>query len=145
MTVTFVRELTMKYRGKKGASFDAARSPDKAAALVRRILPDNVREHFVALLLDIRTQVVGYYVVATGTASSCPVAAREVFQAAVISGANALILAHNHPSGDMTPSAEDKAVTKRLKEAGELLGIPVLDHIIVDEKSFYSFHDQGGL
>ena len=60
MSVTFVRELTMKYRGKKGASFDAAHSPDKAAALVRRILPDNVREHFVALLLDIRTQVVGY-------------------------------------------------------------------------------------
>ncbi len=145
MTVTYVRELTLKYRGKKGEIFDAAHSPNHAARLIRQVLPDNVREHFVALLLDSRTQVVGYYVAATGTASSCLVGAREIFQAAVVAGANALVVGHNHPTGDTTPSTEDRAVTQRLKAAGELLGIPILDHLIVGNETFYSLYEHGEL
>ena len=145
MTVNYVRELTLKYRGRKGARFDAANAPERAARLIRRVLPDNVREHFVALLVDARTQVVGYYLVATGTGSSCPVGAREVYQAAVIAGAHALVVGHNHPTNDLTPSLEDRAVTQRLKAAGELLGIQVLDHLIIGNESFYSFHEHGEL
>jgi DNA repair protein RadC len=145
MTVNFVRELTLKYRGNKGASFELADSPERSARLIRRVLPDNVREHFVALLVDVRIRVIGYYIVATGTGSSCPVGAREVYQAAVVAGAHALVVGHNHPTGDVTPSAEDRAVTQRLKAAGELLGIPVFDHLIVGDRGYYSFHEQGGM
>jgi DNA repair protein RadC len=145
MTVNYVRELTLKYRGKKRPSFEAANAPEPAARLIRQVLPDNVREHFVALLVDARTQVVGYYLVATGTGSSCPVGAREVYQAAVVAGAHALVVGHNHPTGDSTPSLEDRAVTQRLKAAGELLGIQVLDHLIIGADAFYSFHEHGEL
>ena len=145
MTVTYVRELTLKYRAKKGECFEMAHSPERAARLIRRVLPDNVREHFVALLVDVKAQVVGYYVAATGTASSCPVGSREIFQAAVVAGAHALVVGHNHPTGDTSPSPEDRAVTQRLKQAGELLGIQILDHLILGSETFYSFHDHGEL
>ena len=145
MTVTYVRELTVKYRENKGQSFNPIRFPDDAAKLLRRVLPDNVREHFVAIFLDSRHQVVGYFVVATGTASSCPVGAREVFQAALVVGATALVVAHNHPAGDVTPSPEDRGVTRRLREAGELLAIPVLDHLIIGTDRHYSFRETEGV
>jgi DNA repair protein RadC len=145
MAVNFIRELTLKYRRNKGNSFDATKSPAQSAGLIRRVLPDNVREHFVALLVNVHMQVVGYYVVATGTGSSCLVGAREVYQAAVTAGAHALLVGHNHPTGDVTPSAEDREVTQRLKAAGELLGIPVLDHLIVGDRGYYSFYEQGAL
>ena len=145
MTVTYVRELTLKYRARQGEAFDVANAPDRAAQLIRRVLPDNVREHFVALLVDSRNQVVGYYVAATGTSASCPVGVREIFQAAVVAGANALVVGHNHPTGNPSPSPEDLTVTQRLKQAGELLGIPILDHVIVGEAKHYSLFDHGQL
>ncbi|MCX6917627.1 MAG: JAB domain-containing protein [Verrucomicrobia bacterium] len=146
MGAIYIREATLRYRGpRRGLSFDAVTSPDKAAQLLRRVLPDNVREHFVILFLDNVKQVVGYYVVATGTASACVVGAKELFQAAIVAGAGSLILGHNHPSGQIIPSAEDRAITKRLGEAGDLLGIPVLDHLIIGNPGFYSFHDSEGI
>ena len=145
MTFTYVRELTLQYRKKKGESFEVVNTAGSAALFIRRILPDNVREHFVVLLLDARLQVVSYYVAATGGASSCPVSEREVFQAAVVAGAHALVVAHNHPSGLPTPSAEDLVVTQRLKRAGELLGIRVVDHVIIGAESHYSLAEQGSL
>jgi len=88
MTITFVREISMRYRGpKRGADFNPILSPSEAARFVHRVLPDTVREHFMALFLDGRNQVAGFYVVATGTATSCPVAVREVFQGAILAGA----------------------------------------------------------
>ena len=144
MTTTFVREVSIRYRGpKRGESFDPLRTPFGAAEFIRRMLPDNVREHFVVLFLDGQHQVVSFYVAATGTAASCPVAPREVFQAAILSGAIAIIVAHNHPSAtNVTPSAEDRAVTKRLWDAGDLLGIPLLDHIIIGGENYYSFKEK---
>jgi len=104
-----------------------------------------VREHFVALFLDARKRVAGFYVVATGGAASCPVAAREVFQGAILAGALSLVVAHNHPSGSVEPSAEDRALTRQLSNDGTLLGIPVLDHLIIAGDEFYSFRDKGEL
>ena len=128
-------------------SFEAVSSAARAAAFMRRVLPDNVREHFLTLFLDNRNQVVSYFVAATGTASSCPVGAKELFQTALIAGAASMIVGHNHTSGqnadEIIPSLEDAAVTRRLTEAGELLGIPVLDHLIIGNVGFYSFHEQG--
>jgi len=112
------------------------------AALIRR----HVREHFLALFLDHRHQVTSYIVLATGTAASCPVGCRELFQAALAAGASFLIVGHNHTSGqnagELFPSQEDLAVTHRLSAAGDLLGLPVLDHLIIGNEGHYSFSEQ---
>lgn len=91
------------------------------------------RENFVVLLLDTKNKVIGINTVSIGTLNSSLVHPREVFKPAILASAAALILAHNHPSGDPKPSREDIEVTKRLIEAGGLLGIQVLDHIIVGD------------
>lgn len=145
MTTVFVREVALRYKGKKGKSFSAINAPESAACFIRRIVPDNVKEHFVALFLSQSHEVVAYSVIATGIASSCPVHAREVFQPAIIAGACAILVGHTHPSGSCNPSMEDQIVTKQLKQAGELLGIPLLDHVIVADESFYSFHDHAAM
>jgi len=145
MKTEFVREVSLRYKGRKEKWFSAIRSPENAACFVRSILPDNVKEHFVALFLNAQHEVVAYSIVATGMASSCPVHPREVYQPAIIAGACAILVAHSNPSGTCEPSADDKAITKRLKEAGELLGIPLLDHVIVTDYCFYSFNDQAAL
>lgn len=92
--------------------------------------PGNDQENFVIAVLDTKHVPLGIYKITTGTLDASLVHPREVFKPAVIEGASAIVLSHNHPSGDPTPSREDHAVTKRLTEAGQLLGITVLDHII---------------
>src|SRR5574338_15618 len=91
---------------------------------------EDAREHFVALYLDGRHRPIAHQVVSVGTASASLVHPREVFQPAVLIGACALLVAHNHPSGDPTPSAEDREITRRLVDAGALLGIPLLDSLV---------------
>ena len=112
--------------------------PADAAQLFRRLCQNEPREVFMAMSLDARNQCLGVEVTAIGSAGGVDVHPREVFRAAILTGAFALIVAHNHPSGDPTPSSEDHALTRRLKKAGELLGIPVLDHLIVTDDRFYS-------
>ena len=141
---TFVREVTAVYRGPRRAA-TVLRTPQTAADFIRKLLPDNSREHFVVLHLDGAHQVIGYAVVATGTANSCVVHPREVFQGAILMGAVALIISHNHPSGDETPSTEDRTLTTRLKEAAQLLGMKILDHVIVTNEGFHSLAEEGQL
>ncbi len=100
------------------------------------------RERFMILLLDTRNKVVKEEVVSVGTLNSSLIHPREVFKSAIKESANAVILVHNHPSGDPEPSEEDKAITERLIAAGELLGIKVLDHVIVGKEKFWSFSEQ---
>jgi len=102
-------------------------------------------ERFHALLLDGRHRVAGEVLVSQGTLTASLVHPREVFRAAVRSSAAALVLVHNHPSGDPAPSAEDQQVTERLVRAGEVLGIRVLDHVIVAERGYHSFSESGSL
>ena len=142
METTFVREVSLRYKGRKRKGFSFISGPSKAAEFVRGVLLDNVREHFVALFLSQSHCVAGYSIVSTGTASACPVHIREVFQPAIMAGACALIAAHNHPSGSIQPSEQDRNLTKRLKEAGDLLGIPLLDHVIVTDWEYFSFSDE---
>jgi DNA repair protein RadC len=99
------------------------------------------REAFMVLALDARHGVIGFQVVSIGTLNSASVHPREVFRFAIGAGAAAVILAHNHPSGDHTPSHQDRAITERLTKAGELLGINVLDHLVVGGASYFSFSD----
>ena len=125
----YVCELTRRrYRGKK---LPEIRGPDDVARLVGRKLRKEPREHFLVLLLNARHEVMGQETVSIGSLNASIVHPREVFRPAVLASAAAIVLVHNHPSGDPEPSEEDLAITKRLVEAGELLGISVLDHVIV--------------
>lgn len=120
------------------------RDPRDVAALVSHLLDGDDRENFVALLLDARNQVRAIVPVSVGDISSTIAHPRETFRAAVLMGASSLIVAHNHPSGDPTPGPEDLGETRRLFEAGRLLGIELLDHIIVGEEGrFVSLKEQG--
>ena len=145
MNTTTVREVTLKYRGQKRKISPFMASPEVSADFLRKVIPDNVREHFLAIYLSGSHQVAGFSVVAVGTANSCPVHAREVFQAAVMLGAVAVIVAHNHPSGNVTPSNEDLLVIERLRDAGNIIGIKLLDHLVLTEDNYYSFNEHGKL
>ncbi len=109
------------------------------ARVVREASRGARRERFFAVLLDARHRVLGLRVISVGSLSSAPVHPREVFGPAVREGAAALILAHNHPSGDSRPSEDDQRVTERLRDAGDLMGIEVLDHVVVGGARYYSF------
>ncbi len=102
-------------------------------------------ERFLALLLDGRHRILREVLVSKGTLTASLVHPREVFRSAIRSGAAGIILAHNHPSGDPAPSAEDRDVTLRLARAGELLGVPVIDHVVVAERGYTSFREEGWL
>lgn len=140
---TFVREVATIYRGARRAT-KRILEPSDAADFIRSVLPDNSREHFVALFLDGGHKIVAFSVISTGTANACPVHPREVFQNAIHVGAVALVVGHNHPSGDVVPSHEDERMTARLKQAGEILGIPLLDHLIIGDESIHSFSEHKG-
>jgi DNA repair protein RadC len=101
------------------------------------------REHFWRIALDARSNVLGYETVSIGTISASLVHPREVFKGAILSNAAAIIVAHNHPSQDTSPSPEDKEVTRRIQKAGELLGIPLFDHLVLGDRSFFSFKEAG--
>lgn len=101
------------------------------------------KEHFVALYLDACHRAVHRETVSVGTLTASLVHPREVFAPAFERPAAALIVAHNHPSGDPEPSREDRETTRRLCQAGRILGLPILDHLIVAERGYFSFREQG--
>jgi len=104
-------------------------------------LRDSKREVFLVLLLDSKHRVIREERVSEGSLTASIVHPREVFQAAISELAGAILAIHNHPSGDPTPSAEDFEITRRLKDAGDLLGIQLLDHVILGDGEFVSFRE----
>jgi DNA repair protein RadC len=123
------------------------RSSRDAAAVFRQHLGDVDREHFLVAMLDQKNKVIGINTVSMGSLTASVVHPREVMKPAILSNAAALVCGHNHPSGAPHPSQEDRALTKRLVGAGQLLGIKVLDHIIIGDGSeaYFSFADEGVL
>lgn len=103
------------------------------------------QEHFIIVLVDAKNRVIHDHIVSKGTLTGSLAHPREVFHEAIRHSAAGVILLHNHPSGDPQPSREDKSVTIRLKEAGDILGIRVLDHIVLGAEDYYSFKDEGEL
>jgi DNA repair protein RadC len=103
------------------------------------------QEHFVVYDLDVRHRIIATRIVHVGTLTGVETHPREVFRGAILNAAAAVILAHNHPSGDPTPSRQDLDLTRRLKEVGELCGIPVLDHVVVATEGFTSLAERGWL
>ena len=118
-------------------------SPKDVATLLTDELRYLKQEHFMILLLDNKNKVIKTETISIGTINASLVHPREVFVKAIRQHAAAVILAHNHPSGDPKPSAEDRAITKRLLESGELLGIPVLDHVVIGGADYVSFKESG--
>jgi DNA repair protein RadC len=120
--------------------------PAAVAKLVTPFVAAAVVEHFLVLLMNTKNRLIGSVEVSRGDLNSATVHPREVFAPAIVARAAYIIAVHNHPSGDPKPSQRDVEVTMRLREAGELLGIKLLDHIIVTEQgSFYSFQSHGFL
>lgn len=108
-------------------------------------LRDARHECFIGVHLDARQRVLSERLVSQGTLTASLVHPREVFRSAIRESAAALVLVHNHPSGDPEPSAEDREVTDRLARAGALLGVRVVDHVIVAERGYFSFREAGQL
>jgi DNA repair protein RadC len=104
---------------------------------------DRRREYFLTLLLDGKNRIIREEQISEGSLNQSIVHPREVFIPAVRESAAAIIFVHNHPSGDPAPSREDRDITRRLKEAGEIMGIRVLDHIIIGDGSYFSFVETG--
>ncbi|MDW7674101.1 MAG: DNA repair protein RadC [Bacillota bacterium] len=136
-------ELAKRINTLSGEHRPVIRSPQDAAALVVEEMRYLDREHFRTLMLNTKNQVIAMETVSIGSLNSSIVHPREVFKSPLKKSAAALVLVHNHPSGDPSPSPEDIAVTKRLIECGQLLGIEVLDHLIVGGKRFLSLKEKG--
>ena len=124
--ISMVRESTITVR-------QNVDSLESAVDVLKSVYSGADREIFTVVTFDSRLNVTGINICHIGTLNMSIVGGREVFKAAILNGASSIIVAHNHPSGDPTPSPEDYAVTTRLKEIGELLDIPLMDHIIFGE------------
>jgi len=118
-------------------------SPQAVADYLRQKIGREKKEHFAILCLDTKNNLVKSVVVSKGILDQSLVHPREIFKEAIDVSSYHVILAHNHPSGSVLPSGDDKSITKRLVEAGHILGIEVLDHIIVARSGFYSFKQKG--
>ncbi|MFD2370574.1 JAB domain-containing protein [Brevibacillus sp. GCM10020057] len=135
-----VREASMLYPQRR---IKMARD---VVELFLSFLDETDREQFFLLCLNTKNEPTALHTVSIGSLDSSIVHPREVFKVAILSNAASVIVAHNHPSGDPTPSREDIQVTKMLQQAGEMLGITVLDHIIVGtEGAYYSLKEQGDM
>ena len=148
---SMLRELTYRYQTKKTPAGDCVSlgATMSDASVVARaltsLLRDEAVEVFGILCLTTKHRVICWHEVSRGCLDSTVVHPREVFKAAVLANSASIIVAHNHPSGDPTPSPHDFELTRRLAAAGALLGIDVLDHIVIGDGSFVSFRQIGGL
>ena len=118
-------------------------SPKEVYKIVSEYLNGVDREHLVLLTLDTKNCINSITTVSIGSLNTSIVHPREVFKTAIISNASSIILAHNHPSGDPTPSKEDINITDRIKESGKILGIDLLDHLIIGDDSYISLKEKG--
>jgi DNA repair protein RadC len=137
VSLRLVRERSVPYQARRiSSSLDTFE-------FFRTIVEDYDRETFWIICLDTKNKINWISLVAVGSLNSAIVHPREVFKVAVLANAAALILVHNHPSGEPTPSAEDRSLTSRLVEAAKLLGMKILDHIIIGDGRYLSFADEG--
>ncbi|ALS23246.1 MULTISPECIES: RadC family protein [Paenibacillus] len=119
------------------------RSPQDVASLLMEDMRYLQKEHFVCLFLNTKNHVIGQETVSMGSLNASIVHPREVFRAAIKRSSASIVCAHNHPSGDPTPSPEDVQITKRLVQAGDIVGIDVLDHIVIGDQRFVSLKELG--
>lgn len=137
VSLKLVKESSMLYKDR------SVRSPEDGYKLLKQFLEDKDREHFIVVALDTKNQPVSINICHIGSLNASIVHPREVMKSAILSNAASIIVGHNHPSGKVEPSREDIDVTKRLVEAGKIIGIDVLDHIIVGDDTFTSLKEKG--
>jgi DNA repair protein RadC len=143
-TIPGFRVSLVREPGVRLAERPTLRTPADAAPVLAQYIGDSDREQFVVAMLTIRHRLLGLHTVSVGCLTSSLVHPRECFRVALMWPCAALLIAHNHPSGDPEPSAEDVALTRRLCAAGTLLGIEVLDHLILGEAGRYvSLRERG--
>jgi len=136
-------ELANRCQARRLAIWDRFTSPEQVYEHYHLTYRDRRKEYFLALLLDGKNRVIREVQISEGSLNQSIVHPREVFNPAVRESAAAIILVHNHPTGDPAPSREDREITRRLREAGDLMGVKVLDHIIIGDGSFVSFASEG--
>ncbi len=122
---------------------EVVKTPEDVVAQVRSRLKSKKKEYFLALLLDTRNQLIRVAEISVGSLDSSIVHPREVFKEAISASAASVIFAHNHPSGDPEASEDDISLTKRLADAGEIMGIDVLDHVIIGDRKYLSLKREG--
>lgn len=138
VSIQLVKEKSLAYGSKQ------INCPRDAAEIAGQFLAGADRENFIVLCLDTKNNVNAINTVSVGTLNSSLVHPREVFKAAILANSNSIILCHNHPSGNPTPSKEDLEVTKRLAEAGKIMGIEIIDHVIIgDDDPYVSLKERG--
>ncbi len=135
--VTLVRDGSVKTNDKN------LTTPRQAFEILKDYFGDTDREHFVIILLNTKNKIIGINTVSIGSLSASIVHPRELFKSAMLCNAASVVLSHNHPSGDPAPSQEDLEITRRLIDAGKVLGIDIRDHIIVGDDIFFSFREKG--
>lgn len=137
-TTRLVRETEFTYPDRFQVT-----DPDEVATVLHDYFSDKDREEFLVVLLDTANTVIGLSQISVGGLSSSIVDPRQVFKTAILSNAAAIILAHQHPSGNPEPSQEDIKITRQLTEAGEIMDIPVHDHLIITEANYTSLAERG--
>ena len=135
--------LGSRFQARRLETLERFTSPAQVFDFFHHELRDNRKELFMILLLDGKNRITRKVQVSEGSLNQSIVHPREVFAPAVRESAAAVIFIHNHPSGDPAPNREDREITRRLKEAGEILGIKVLDHIIIGDGAYFSFVESG--
>ena len=139
-----VREIGQRFsRLERNAPKIHVSGPEDVADLLLEEMRALDREHFRAILLNTKNRILGVRTISIGSLNASVVHAREVFKAAVTESAQAIVLVHNHPSGQPEPSPEDLAVTDRLVDAGRILGIEILDHVILGSRDYVSLKELG--
>lgn len=123
---------------------DVVNDPRSAATVARAVVGSEITECVLVIFLDARHRVTGYAEVARGTINASRLAPRDVLVPALLANAAAIAIAHNHPSGDPSPSRADRLVTVALRDAAELVGLQLLDHVIVTPRAHFSFREDEG-
>jgi DNA repair protein RadC len=143
-----VAEVELHYKTRvRTSDMPAIHSSKDAESLFRKIWPDSLQHHecFYILLVNRANRVLGHAKISEGGSTGTVVDAGIIFEAVILSHAYAFIMAHNHPSGNLTPSQEDKNITSKLRDGGKLLDKALLDHLIITDEGYYSFADEGTL
>jgi len=136
-------ELANRLESPAAAEKPLVKTPEDVAGLVTGRLKGKKKEYFLAILLDTRSRLIKVSEVSIGSLDASVVHPREAFKEAISASAPSVIFTHNHPSGDTTPSEDDIKLTRRLAEAGEIMGIDVLDHVIIGDKAYLSLKREG--
>ncbi len=140
-TIVAAVELGRRLSTKAAQKLEKIEGPEDVARYASPILRFEQKEHFLVMLLDVRNRVLAMPKVSIGSLTASVAHPREIFREAIRYSAANMILIHNHPSGDPTPSREDIQITKQMMKAGEIMGIPVLDHVIIAGDGFLSLKE----